>query len=171
MEPPAPTERLRFRLFREDDAPLLLATMQDAGAERFYGPLSLELAQRWVDRQFERYRDHGHGLWMLERRDDSAHVGDCGVTWQTAEGRRVLEVGYHIRLAERSKGYATEAARACVKWAFDVLGCDEITSIVHPENVASMAVAARIHVDRRSFDRDGTPHWLYVTTREAWLSG
>ena len=48
-------------------------------------------------------------------------IGQCGLTWQEADGRTVLEVGYLFSQAYWHRGYATEAARACRDFAFDTL--------------------------------------------------
>ena len=70
-------------------------------------------------------------------------IGQCGLTWQEAEGRTVLEVGYLFSQAYWHRGYATEAARACRDFAFDTLGAKTVYSIIRDTNAASRAVALR----------------------------
>ena len=67
----------------------------------------------------------------------------CGLTWQEADGRTVLEVGYLFSRAYWRQGYATEAARACRDYAFDTLGAETVYSIIRDTNAASRAVALR----------------------------
>ena len=61
-----------------------------------------------------RLDSYGFGLWALELKTTGASIGDCGLTYQDVEGSPQLEVGYHVMQRERRKGYATEAARACL---------------------------------------------------------
>jgi len=168
---PAPTRRLRFRPFTREDRPLVLRTFEDPAARRFYPDAGTEgWADRWVDRQIKRYAEEGHGLWVVERIEDGECVGDCGLTWQRLGEERVLEVGYHLIAAHRGRGHATEAARACVDHAFRVLGAESVTSLVDLENLASQAVAARVHAGRRPEPvlHAGFPHQVYETRRSEW---
>ena len=95
-------------------------------------------------------------------------MGDCGLTYQDVEDRRELEIGYHVIERERGKGYATEAARACLEFGFTRTSCESICSIVRPSNTASCAVAARVHTARREFMKGSQPALLFYTTRNEW---
>lgn len=68
------------------------------------------------------------------------------------------------------KGYATEAAKACKKYAFEVLNVNEVCSIIRDTNVASQNVAVRndmIAVDSWTKHYRGVdmPHYCWVVTR------
>lgn len=139
----------------------------DADARRFY-PLMTDAAaaMRWIERSLERYDDQGFGLWVIECSETGAFLGDCGLTYQPVEEEERLEVGYHLQRGHRGNGFATEAARACLAYAFDTLGEPTVCSIVHPDNAGSNAVAARVHVDQRTFrGSDGAILNLYWTDR------
>lgn len=112
-------------------------------------------ARRWIEWNVEHYTSHGFGLWAIEERSTGTFLGDCGLTYQMVEGERLLEVGYHLQELRRGFGYATEAAEACLTYALEDLGAKLICSIVHPENVASIAVAGSIHQQQRQFVADG----------------
>ena len=118
--------------------------VQDAEAMYAYeGAFSDAEVRAWLDRQIARYRDDGIGLWAVELKETGEFIGQCGLTWQDFDGGRVMEVGYLFERAFWHNGYATEAARACRDHAFDVLGADEVFSIVRDTNEASLAVAHR----------------------------
>jgi RimJ/RimL family protein N-acetyltransferase len=70
---------------------------------------------------------------------------------QPIEGRLVPEVGYHIVPSEQGRGFATEAARACVAWVFAHTTFDMVCSLVAPENEPSRAVASKVHSAMREF--------------------
>jgi len=79
----------------------------------------------------------------------------------------MLEVGYHFRRDHWGYGYATEAARACMKYAFDQLAAEKVVSFILPENVPSRRVAERNGMQaERQVIFHGLPHVLYATRRE-----
>ena len=124
----------------------------------------------WIEWNLRNYDEFGLGLWAMELRAGGRLIGDCGLTYQDVEGRRELEIGYHVTERERGNGYATEAARVCLDLGFTRTACESICSIVRPSNVASCAVAARIHTARREFMKGDRPALLYHTRRRDWES-
>jgi RimJ/RimL family protein N-acetyltransferase len=62
---------------------------------------------------------------------------------QNIEDRNVLEVGYLFNRDYWHKGYAAEAAKQCVRYAFEVVGADEVYAIIRDTNLSSMNVAVR----------------------------
>lgn len=164
---PPPTRRLRFREYTPDDAGFVGELFADSQAGRFYPSMDTETAQRgWVEWNLSNYRKNGFGLWVIEHVEGGAALGDCGLTFQKAGGEERLEVGYHLKEAYRGQGYATEAARAVITYAFDELGVESVCSIVDPDNLSSVAVASRLHHSRASFvDSQGNRRLLFTTER------
>ena len=121
----------------------------------------------WISWNLRVYEAFGFGLWVIEPRDDPRLIGDCGLTYQEVEGEELLEIGYHTHVAERGKGYATEAALAVKRYALGDLGFDFVCSKVHPANAASRAVAGRVHDHCRDYLKDGERRLLYYTERPA----
>ncbi len=144
-----------------------MAMFDDPEARQWYPTHSEPApAKRWIEWNIENYSTHGFGLWAIEERDSGSFLGDCGLTYQTVEGAQLLELGYHLQELRRGFGYATEAARACLAYAFDDVRADLVCSIVDPENVASIAVAGSLHEQQRQFVTDtGRTMNLYWTDR------
>jgi RimJ/RimL family protein N-acetyltransferase len=162
------TERLVLRELEHEDADALLEVLGDAEAMRFYpAPFDQERVRAWIDWAQRSYDEHGFGLWAVVRRSDGRFLGDCGPMLQPVEGRLMPEVGYHIVPAEQGRGYATEAARACVEWVFANTVHDRVCSIVGPDNAPSRAVAAKVHASMREFvwEKHDRPMCLYFTER------
>lgn len=137
----------------------------DERARQFYPTMDDEARHRsWIDWNLANYRDHGFGLWVIELLDGGAQLGDCGLTFQDVAGNQMLEVGYHLVEEHRGRGYATEAAAACLDYAFDVLGVETVCSIVDPRNGPSISVAARIHDEQTSLIDVGGGEMLLFTT-------
>jgi RimJ/RimL family protein N-acetyltransferase len=163
------TERLRLRPYTLADEAALFEVFSDADARMFY-PEMVDRAKvrRWIEWNLRNYDEFGLGLWALEMKTSGAFLGDCGLTYQDVEGVRELEIGYHVVRSERGKGYATEAARACLDLGFERTSSEQLCSIVSPANEASCRVAARIHADSREFLSQGRPALLFFTRRLAW---
>lgn len=106
---------------------------------------------RQIEDQFETY---GFGLWALEVRETGTFVGFTGLARQTFEApfNPSVEVGWRLARDAWGQGYATEAARASVEFAFEVLQLDEVVSITTTSNVRSRAVMRRLGMTREPAD-------------------
>ena len=178
------TERLRLREMTAADLPALRAILQDPVAMTAYeGAFDEAMVRDWLDRQLERYRNDGFGLWAVELRSSSSGgpdgagdgapvIGQCGITRQRIDGDDVLEVGYLFNRAHWHHGYATEAAAACRDHAFTVLGADRVYAQVRDTNLASMNVAIRLGMTVRSrfvkhYRGIDMPHLAFAVDRAA----
>jgi [ribosomal protein S5]-alanine N-acetyltransferase len=90
----------------------------------------------------EHQQRHGFSKWGVEERASGDLVGDCGI--QLLEGGPDVELGFHLRPSVWGRGYATEAARACLDAAFTSLGLDQVIAIVAPGNAASVRVLEKL---------------------------
>lgn len=161
------TERLVLRPFTTDDLDGIHAVLSDPISMQYYpAPFAREQSRRWIEWNLGHYRDHGHGLWVLESKDTGELVGDCGLIPQTVDGQREVEVGWHVRRDRQRQGLATEAARECVRYAFEDLGLERLISLIRPENVPSRRVAEKLGmtVEKEvSHGPDsGWPHLVYT---------
>ena len=166
------TERLYLREMERADLRDLCGMLQDPLVMYAYEhAFSNVEAQAWLDRQLERYARDGFGLWAVVEKESGELVGQCGLTWQDWRGRQVLEIGYHLRRDRWGRGYATEAARACKKYAFEALGAREVYSIIRDTNFASQRVALRNGMAlrgsfiKRYYNMD-MPHLVFCARRE-----
>lgn len=146
------TERLLLRELEPDDLDALFEVLGDPVSMRYYpAPFDRNRVAAWIDWSRLSYRENGFGLWAVIRRSDGRFLGDCGPMLQPVEDQLIPEVGYHIVPTEQGRGYATEAARACVAWVFASTRFDVVCSLVAPENAPSRAVAAKVHSNMREF--------------------
>ncbi len=114
-----------------------------------------EDAERWIAWNIRNYAELEHGLWIVETHEGEV-VGDCGLTIQDVEGEASLEVGYHVKLALRGQGLATEAA-AAVRDAAREAGLPHLVAIIRPANTPSQRVARKIGLtlERTAFKNGG----------------
>ena len=165
------TERLALREMQPSDFDALCRIMQDEQTMTAYeGAFSDAEVQAWLDRQLERYRKWGFGLWAVILKENGAMIGQCGLTVQPWKGQKVLEIGYLFERGYWHMGYATEAARACKAYAFDVLNANEVCSIIRDTNTASQNVALRNGMQRadswvKHYRGVDMPHDRYVVWR------
>ncbi len=164
---PPYTKRVRFRRYQLADLDAVIAMFDDPEARQWYPTHSEpDEARRWIEWNLENYATHGFGLWAIEDIETEVFLGDCGLTYQMVEGEQLLELGYHLQELRRGFGYATEAAQACLDFAFTELSAGSVCSIVDPQNVASIAVAGSIHENQRQFVNDhGQTMGLFWTDR------
>jgi RimJ/RimL family protein N-acetyltransferase len=55
-----------------------------------------------------------------------------------------VEIGWKLARHAWGQGYATEAARTALDWAWSALDAASLISVIHPENVSSLRVAQRL---------------------------
>lgn len=140
------TERLYMRELMYGDYPALCKILQDEDVMYAYeGAFNDEETHDWLERQINRYSEYEHryGLWAVVLKESGEMIGQCGITQQDCNEETVFEIGYLFQKAYWHKGYATEAAIACKKYAFNNLDIDEIYSIIRDNNIPSQNVAKR----------------------------
>jgi ribosomal-protein-alanine N-acetyltransferase len=99
---------------------------------------------REVFRRFEEaWERKGLGPWGVEIIQTGEMVGHCGLR-DVDEVPGEVEVLYALGRAHWSQGYATEAARASVRYGFDHLGLDHILAFAVPANTASRRVMEKL---------------------------
>ena len=159
---------MRLREFVESDVDALQAVLGDPVAMQYYpAPFDRQGVEAWITKNRDRYQRDGYGLWAMLLKDTGELIGDCGCTVQEVEGRNEVEVGYHVRRDLWGKGYATEAARACMEYAFAKLGAERVISMIRPENVPSKRVAEKngLTCEKIVFWH-GYDHCIYVRSNE-----
>lgn len=162
------TERLYFREMNQADFNSLCEILQDEDTMYAYeGAFNDNEVQEWFDRQISRYQKWNFGLWSVVLKETDKMIGQCGLTMQIWKDIEVLEIGYLFNRLYWHKGYATEAAKACKKYAFETLKADEVCSIIRDINIASQNVAIRNGMTitdawTKHYRGVDMPHYLYV---------
>ncbi len=136
------TPRLLLRTWTIDDAPAALAIWGDPVVMKYIDSgqtlPDLDAVRQAVARAIESYEHRGLCLWPVIEKASGRLIGCCG--FHAFEGGPALELAFHLARSDWAKGYATEAARACVEYAFHSLVATRIVASAHPDNIASIRV-------------------------------
>ena len=170
------TPRLTLRAFEAADGPALWAYLKDPQVVRYepYEPFTRAAAQREARRRAKDPAFIAVCLTQTGRLIGNLYLGAC------EEGGYSL--GYVFHREVWGQGYATEAARGLLAYAFQTLGAHRVSAQCNPKNRASVRVLQRLGMRREgrlrqniSFQRDpatGEPVWqdtlLYALLREEW---
>jgi RimJ/RimL family protein N-acetyltransferase len=182
--PSLATARLRLRPWRASDRAPFAALNADPRVMAFFpGTLERASSDALAERIEGHFAEHGFGLWAVEVQDGPAFVGFVGLSVPRFETRFTpcVEVGWRLAAEHWGKGYATEAARACLAHGFGIVGLEQIVSFTVPGNRRSRAVMERLGMSRRAeddFDHPSLPaghplrrHVLYRLAGEDWRAG
>jgi RimJ/RimL family protein N-acetyltransferase len=175
------TARLLLREWHERDREPFAALNADPRVAEFLGkPMDRAASDALVDRIVGHWASDGHGQWAVERVEDGRFLGFVGLTAPSFETAFTpcVEVGWRLAAASWGHGYATEGARAALRFGFDDLKLDEIVSFTTVANVRSRAVMERLGMTcdpaddfdhpRIAVGNPLRPHVLYRLARDAW---
>ena len=155
------TERLVLRPFREADRePFAALNADPVLTAHLLGPLDRAASDTLLDRFRVDAARQGFGMFAVESRADRAFLGAVGLAvprW-TAAFTPAVEIGWRLAHPAWGQGYATEAARDVLGWAFGPLGLPEVVSFTALGNERSWRVMERIGLLRGDdFDHPGVP--------------
>ena len=143
--PTLTTARLRLRAFRAGDLDAYAAMQANPEVMRYLltGRTSTR-AEVWrtMATSLGAWALRGYGMWAMELKETGEFVGRAGL--HQPEGWPDLELGWMLLPSQRRHGYATEAARAALDYAFTHLHAPRLVSLIRIDNTASERVARRL---------------------------
>jgi len=169
------TERLILRQWRGSDIAPNTAMLSDPDTARFITadrkPVTDALngwrnaaimAGHWVL--------YGAGMFVVEEKSSGLFMGRVGPWFPPSWPG--FEVGWGIAKEFRGKGYAVEASRAAIDWAFANFEIEQVVHTIDRTNTASQAVARRLGADKRGqAEVFGHVVDVWVTGRSAKQAG
>lgn len=135
------TNRLILRTFTIEDAPLIYKLNLDPDVIMYTGdPIkNVEQAREVLEQTIlPQYALYNHGRWAVHVKPDLEFIGWCGL--KTRPERNEIDLGYRFLKKAWGKGYATEAAYACIKYGFEKQRLRRIVGRAMPQNTASLKV-------------------------------
>ena len=169
--PSIETDRLLLRMIRADDLDNLASLLSDPDVVKYVGdgkPTGREEATRALESIIKHWETHGFGRWAVVDKSTGEFIGFGGL--RSLFG--TPEVVYHLAKVHWGKGYATELARAVLRFGFEERGFDRIVAITKPQNAASIHVMDKLGL---RFERNARYYEIdvvqYEITREEFLAG
>jgi RimJ/RimL family protein N-acetyltransferase len=151
---PLETERLRLRPFEAGDLDALYAIYSDADVVRwlYRDAHTLDEVRALLDRKIAGAVLRIEGDWLsaaVVLRAGGDVVGDVSLLW-ASEGHRQGELGFAFHPAHHGKGYATEASRPLLEFAFETLGLHRVVGRLEPRNAGSARVLEKLGMRREA---------------------
>jgi ribosomal-protein-alanine N-acetyltransferase len=163
--PTAP--RLVFSPLAHDDAPFIVALLNDADFRRYIGDRGVrevgDVAAYLQAGPLRSYAEHRFGLLKLTQQSSGQPVGIAGLLKRPALDD--VDLGYALLPGYRGRGYATEACRALIEMAASTLRLRRLVAIVTPQNARSIATLERVQFVREGqvcLPGDSQPVELYA---------
>jgi len=163
MPLPILTERLRIRPFvARDAAAIHRLVSSDPEVQRYrHIPVAatVEESLPFFEWLLEQQRTQGFSLWAVEDRTTGELLGQCGLV----RVRGPVEIAYSFGRSHWGKGFATEAARACLDFGRGELGLSPIVAYMDPANIGSQRVAEKLGMRADGHtDFNGVAYLRYV---------
>lgn len=149
---PLETERLLLRRFRPEDAPVFSRYRSDPEVSRYQTrAFDLDEARYFIATQ-EILQPDTPGSWFqmaIERRDDGALIGDCGLRFPERYARQA-EIGFSIAPENQGRGYAAEAVDRVLGYVFDDLDKHRVWASTDPQNAPSVKLLEKLGFRREA---------------------
>ncbi len=164
---PLETHRLILRKMQPLDAQDLFELNKDSDVLLYTGDkpfASIEEAKIFIEKYYDDHED-GYGRLSVFLKENLKYIGWCGLKHHIDENQ--TEIGYRLKKQFWNRGFATEAALACLHHGFTTLDLHIIYGRVMKENDASIRVLEKIglnYFEERMFDED--PGWHYCIKKE-----
>ncbi|AMX01310.1 GNAT family N-acetyltransferase [Microbulbifer thermotolerans] len=174
------TERLRLRQWRdEDSAPFAALNADPRVMEYFPGTLDRAASDAAMRRNRTHIAERGWGFWAVERKEGGEFIGFVGIKQapEVLPFAPCVEIGWRLAAEFWGCGYASEAARASLEVAFEILRLSEIVSFTALQNYRSQRVMQRLGMcaEPHAFDHPLLPessplrrHCLYRLSAAQW---
>lgn len=175
MEIFAETERLILRELMEEDEQGLFELDSDPEVHRYLGnqPVkSIEQIRLVIAFIQQQYEDNGIGRWAVIEKKSGEFLGWAGLKLFREEVNQhsgFYELGYRFMKKHWGKGYATEAAKASVKYGFEEMDLDELFAMTDINNGASRQVLKKAgfeHIETFQFNDEPTD-WFRIGNPKA----
>ena len=157
------TERLLLREWRaEDREPFAALNADPLVMEHLPALLPRAQSDALARRSEQHFASHGFGPWAVEVPGVAPFIGFVGLVVPAFEAHFTpcVEIGWRLAAEHWGHGYATEAALASARHAFETVGLVQLVSFTTPQNVRSQAVMRRIgmtHAEEDDFDHPRLP--------------
>jgi len=164
------TARLRLRRFTADDLDAVRRIYSDTEVLRYMWDGQARTEEQIRDALaflMGGWEKRGIGMWAMVHKGHGEVIGRCGFTF--LPGTTEAEIGYILARPYWGAGYATEAARACVRYGFEDRALPRIVAVTRPDNVASRRVLQKLGMAYEGLAQHyGAEQACYAIERDAY---
>lgn len=177
------TRRLFLRTFQEKDVESLIAINHDPKVMQFFPAVpTREETIAFIDKIISHQEEKNFSLYATEFKNTGEMIGFVGLFTATFQAHftPAVEIGWRLSSKHWNQGYATEAAKTVLDYAFRKLDLNEVVSFTSELNKPSIRVMQKIGLHTNSeddFDNPKVPlgsllirHVLYRLKRAEYLS-
>jgi RimJ/RimL family protein N-acetyltransferase len=142
------TPRLMLRLPEEHDAEPLVIIHQDPEVlEKKQVTLmaptgAIDVGLQNVRRMRRHWDERGYGQWAVVEKSSGRVIGCVG--FFHPDGWPGIDLGWIFHRERWGHGFATEACRAALEWAWQTDGIDHVISLIAPHDLRSIRIATKI---------------------------
>ncbi|MGI8639326.1 MAG: GNAT family N-acetyltransferase [Pyrinomonadaceae bacterium] len=139
------TERLLLRMFKTEDLDVVYQLFSDADVQKYLSAENRRTREQLkvtLKNLVRRWDERGFGIWCVTEKNTTEIVGYCG--FQYFDNMMEIEILFAFLQDFWGSGFATEAAKACLRFWFEELTVDKILAATYPKNIASRRVLEKI---------------------------
>ncbi len=153
------TDRLYLREMTPDDAETAYLLNLDPEVIKYTSDASfksIEEAKVFLE-NYDHYKTYGFGRWAVIDKTTDEFLGWCGLKY--AAELDEFDIGFRFLKRHWNKGYATEAAKACLELGFTKFNMNKIVGRAMKENVSSIKVLEKIGLSYVKTDKFAEIAW------------
>ena len=168
------TQRIGFRLWKEEDLHLAVGLWGDVKVTQLFnarGQLPTAQVTERLLQEIDTERLNGIQYWPIFLLKGDRHLGCCGLRPYDAS-KAVLEIGFHIRFGHWRQGYAFEAARAVMQYAFNTIKVSGLFAGHNPKNEGSRYLLGKLgfrYTHDEFYSPTGLNHPSYMLTANDYV--
>lgn len=145
------SERLGFRNWLESDLEMMTEINADKKVMEFFPCVaSKDQTFDFIQKMHKQFTEKGFCYFAVDKLKNNEFIGFIGLSEKNFESEFTpcIDIGWRLNSVEWNKGFATEGAKRCLEYAFDVLKLEKIYSIAPKINVKSERVMKKIGMEK-----------------------
>ena len=139
------TSRLVLRTWTIEDSALGFEIWGDPNVMKYVDsgePQNIEQVQRSIEARIKHQEKFGYQHWAVVEIESNCIIGACG--FNSTENPDEVEMVFHFNKKSWGKGFASEAAEACLDFIFSNFNINKVIAGCHPDNQASIKVLTKL---------------------------
>jgi len=145
------SERLGFRNWLESDIEMMTEINADKNVMEFFpGLASKDQTIDFIQKMQKQFTEKGFCYFAVDKLKNNKFIGFIGLSEKSFEAAFTpcIDIGWRLSNTEWNNGFATEGAKRCLEYAFDVLKLEKIYSIAPKINIKSERVMKKIGMEK-----------------------